>query len=76
MEVTLKDYRIRAITSGKDALGESTVKVEKDGKSFTGRGISTDIIEASVKAYINAINKALYDIAVNPNGRKEPIEAI
>jgi len=76
MEVTLKDYRIRAITSGKDALGESTVKVEKDGKSYVGRGISTDIIEASVKAYINAINKVLYDVFEDPNGGKEPIEAI
>ena len=76
LEVTLKDYRIRAITSGKDALGEGTVKVEKDGKSYVGRGISTDIIEASVKAYINAINKMLYDVSENPNGQKEPIEAI
>ena len=60
-EVTLKDYRIRAITSGKDALGEGIVKVEKDGRTFAGRGISTDIIEASAKAFINAINKMLYD---------------
>ena len=60
-EVTLKDYRIRAITSGKDALGEGIVKVEKDGRTFAGRGISTDIIEASAKAFMNAINKMLYD---------------
>ena len=60
-EVTLKDYRIRAITSGKDALGEGIVKVEKDGRTFAGRGISTDIIEASAKAFMNAINKMLYE---------------
>jgi len=61
LEVSLKDYRIRAITSGKDALGESTVKVEKNGRIYAGRGISTDIIEASAKAYINALNKMLMD---------------
>jgi len=76
MEITLKDYRIRAITSGKDALGEGTVKVEKDGKVYVGRGISTDIIEASAKAYINAINKMLYDISENANGVNEAVEAI
>jgi 2-isopropylmalate synthase len=76
LEVTLKDYQIRAITSGKDALGESTVKVEKDGKIYVGRGISTDIIEASAKAYINAINRMLYDVRENPNGQIETIETI
>lgn len=63
VEVTLKDFRLRAVTSGKDALGEATVKVEKDNRSFVGRGISTDIIEASAKAYINAINKLLHDLS-------------
>ena len=76
LEVTLKDYRIRAITSGKDALGESTVKVEKDGKIYVGRGISTDIIEASAKAYINAINRMLYDVRENQNRQIETIETI
>ena len=76
LEVTLKDYRIRAVTSGKDALGESIVKVEKNGRSYVGRGISTDIIEASAKAYINAINKMLYDVSEYPNGHNEAIEAM
>jgi 2-isopropylmalate synthase len=79
LDVNLKDYRIRAITSGKDALGEGTVKVEKDGRNYVGRGVSTDIIEASVKAYINAINKMLHDISQNPNNsdrQKEAIEAV
>jgi 2-isopropylmalate synthase len=63
VEVTLKDYRLRAVTSGKDALGEVIVTVEKQARSYVGRGISTDIIEASAKAYINAINKMLYDMS-------------
>ncbi|NLC44428.1 MAG: 2-isopropylmalate synthase [Clostridiales bacterium] len=68
LEITLKDYRIRAITSGKDALGEGTVTIEKNKRIYVGRGISTDIIEASAKAYINAINKMLYDMKEYPNG--------
>lgn len=62
LEVTLRDYFLRAVTGGKDALGEVTVKVEKNDRMYVGRGISTDIIEGSVKAYINAINKMLYEL--------------
>ncbi|HDY68038.1 hypothetical protein LCGC14_1639030 [marine sediment metagenome] len=53
----LLDYNIRAITSGKDAMGEVIVEVDVEGKSYRGRAVSTDIIEASAKAYLNAINK-------------------
>lgn len=55
----LEDYSLRAVTGGKDALGEVTVRVSKSDKMFTGRGVSTDVIEASVKAYLNAINRVL-----------------
>jgi 2-isopropylmalate synthase len=53
----LESYSIRAVTSGKEALGEATVKIRTDGRIYIGRGISTDIIEASAKAYIDAINR-------------------
>jgi len=53
----LQDFSIRAATPGKEALGEAHVVVIFDGKSFTGTGASTDIIEAAVQAYVNAINK-------------------
>jgi len=53
----LVDYSIRAVTSGKEALGEAMVKITEDGRTFIGRGISTDIIEASAKAYVDAINR-------------------
>lgn len=56
-DINLKDYQLKAITSGHDALGEATVWIEKDGKIYSGRGLSTDVIEASVRAYIIAINK-------------------
>jgi len=53
----LESYSIRAVTGGKEALGEATVRISEDGRSFIGRGISTDIIEASAKAYVDAINR-------------------
>ena len=53
----LENYSIRAVTKGKDALGETTVKISDDGNVFIGRGVSTDIIEASAKAYVDAINR-------------------
>ena len=51
------DYNLRALTSGKDAQGEVSVRIEEGGLLITGRGASTDIIEASAKAYLNALNK-------------------
>lgn len=55
---TLENYNIRAITGGKEALGEATVRIkDKNGKTYIGRGASTDIIEASAKAYVDAINR-------------------
>jgi 2-isopropylmalate synthase len=53
----LENYSIRAVTSGKEALGEATVRIRDNGRTFIGRGVSTDIIEASAKAYVDAINR-------------------
>jgi 2-isopropylmalate synthase len=55
----LENYSIRAVTSGKEALGEATVRISDDGRTYAGRGVSTDIIEASAKAYIDAINRMM-----------------
>jgi len=56
----LLDYQIKSVTSGKDALGEVSVKIGTTNNAVvSGRGASTDIIEASIKAYINAVNKLL-----------------
>ncbi|MBM7557978.1 2-isopropylmalate synthase [Halanaerobacter jeridensis] len=57
LDCKLRDYNIDAVTSGKDALGEVIVKLEYQSEIFIGRGISTDIIEASAEAYNNALNK-------------------
>ena len=53
----LAEYSLKAVTSGQDALGEVSLRVEYGGRSFLGRGVSTDIIEASARAYLAAINK-------------------
>jgi len=59
MKGELLDYSIQSVTQGKDALGEVTVKVAIDGKNIIAHGASTDILEASAKAYINAVNKVI-----------------
>ncbi len=56
----LDAYLVKGITGGTDALGEVTVKVEEGGKKVTGHGADTDIIIASAKAYVNALNKLEY----------------
>ena len=53
----LEDFRLEAVTSGKDALGQVSLKLHTRGSTVSGRGSSTDIVEAAVKAYIDAVNK-------------------
>jgi len=53
----LLDYDLKAITTGKDALGEAMVRVEIEGRVYSGLGTSPDIIEASARAYLNAFNR-------------------
>ena len=57
----LDDFQIKAITEGKEAAAETVVKLLADGKVYSGRGLSTDIIGASVRAYLNAVNKVVYE---------------
>jgi 2-isopropylmalate synthase len=57
----MHEYKLHAVSSGKDALGEVISRIEINGKLYNGRGLSTDIIEASVKSYINAINKYYFE---------------
>ena len=53
----LIDYKVHAVTCGKDALGEASVKIKFKSATVIGRGSSTDVIEASILAYINAVNR-------------------
>ena len=57
-EIELEDYSLKSMTDGDDAQAEAIVKISIDGSELvTGRGVSTDIVEASIKSYINGINK-------------------
>jgi len=55
----LTDYALRAVTGGKDAQGEVTIEVEHEHRRFRTRGVSTDIVEASARAYLAAVNRIL-----------------
>jgi len=54
----MESYQVRSVTAGREALGEVIVRIRDQGQLFTGRGVSTDIIEASVKAYLSVLNEA------------------
>ena len=57
VKTKLLDYSIKAVTEGKDALGEVNIRLTDNGHIISGRGVSTDTLEASAKAYLNAVNK-------------------
>ena len=59
IDVELLDYSLRSISKGQDAIGEVVVKIKVDEKVMTGKGVSTDVIEASARAFLDAINKIL-----------------
>ena len=55
----LVDFNVQSVTEGLDSIGSVTIRVEKDGRIYTGRGASTDIIVASAKAYLSSVNRML-----------------
>ncbi|MBQ6569806.1 MAG: hypothetical protein IJL87_06080 [Clostridia bacterium] len=59
----LDDFQVQAVTEGKEALGSALVKLRNNGKLYSGNGISTDIVGASIRAYINALNKIVFEEA-------------
>ena len=57
----LDDFQIQAVTEGREAMGQTVVKLRSNGKLYSGKGISTDIVGASIHAYISALNKIVYE---------------
>ena len=57
----LDDFQIRSVTEGREAMGETVVKLRSNGKLYSGRGTSTDIVGSSIQAYISAVNKIVYE---------------
>ena len=60
LDIKLDSFSLNAVTDGEDAIGEAVVKLEDaNGRRYTGTGLSTDIIESSIRAYVNGINKMM-----------------
>jgi len=57
----LDDFQVHAVTKGRGAVGSSIIRLRADGKLYPGNGVSTDIVGACIRAYINAINKIVYE---------------
>lgn len=57
----LDDFRIHTVSRGKESLGSALIKLRHNGKVYSGNGISTDIVGSCIRAYINALNKIVYD---------------
>lgn len=77
IETRVESYQVRSVTGGREAMGEVIVRLRYDEKSFTGRGVSTDVIEASAKAYVNAVNQLeKYKIKTATNNDEEINEVV
>ena len=57
----LDDFQIQAVTEGKEAMASTIVRLREGGKLYSGNGLSTDIVGAGIRAYINALNKIVYE---------------
>ena len=57
----LDDFQIQAVTEGREAMGQTIVRLRSEGKLYSGRGISTDIVCAGIHAYLSALNKIVYE---------------
>ena len=66
----LTEFSVKSVTEGIDAIGEVLIRVESEGVTYTGRGAATDIIVASAKAYMNALNRLLASKAAKTRRRK------
>ena len=60
----LDDFQIQAVTEGREAAGQTLVRLRSRGKLYAGRGISTDIVGSAILAYMNALNKIVYEEAL------------
>ena len=57
----LDDFQIASVTQNREAMGDALVRLRRSGKIYAGKGISTDIIGAAIRAYVNALNKIAYE---------------
>jgi 2-isopropylmalate synthase len=71
IEGRLTDFQVHAVTGGGDALGDVVLQLEADGTKVSGRGVSTDVVEASARAYLNAVNRV---VRLRERGEEREIE--
>ena len=57
----LDDFQVHAVTKGRGAVGSSIIRLRANGKLYPGNGVSTDIVGACIRAYVNALNKIVYE---------------
>ena len=67
------NFQVSSVTGGSDALGAVAITVEADGRKVTGRGVATDVVEASARAYLNAVNKIVRLAARNDTREVEEV---
>jgi len=72
IKVVCKDFRVRSATIGRDALGEVTLEVEHEGQQYRGMGASTDSVESTILAMLNAVNRIVTEKAVRSQSRVTP----
>ena len=72
VQTDLESYSLQGVTSGKDALGEVVVRIRDNGNQYIGRGTSTDVIQASARAYLQAVNRLVYERQVKAEGQSNP----
>jgi len=76
VEMQLTNFEVRSVTVGEDAQGEVTVTVEYNGHSYRGNGISTDIVEAGARAYLEVINRVCRRAATGTAGDERPADKV
>ena len=67
VHAALRDFRVQAVTVGKDAQGETLVELEHNGRIYRGRGVSTDTVEAGARAFLNAVNRIVLTAGTPPS---------
>ena len=68
-KVNILDFRVKSVGKGRDALGEAVVNLSYNGYTSTGRDSAQDVLEASAKAYLNAINRQLIQQSIAKNSQ-------
>jgi 2-isopropylmalate synthase len=69
---TVLDFKVSSVTGGGDALGDVVIQLESDGTKASGRGVATDVVEASARAYLNAVNK-IVRLRERPDPREKAV---